>query len=96
LLRIATLSLHLACAHLARLRCQFYTSKRWEQKLSLTNPYSHALLADKFNCTPCRNYLVHLEKQLKLIHSSSQTSVSKHEITCTTYKSKCITERKYS
>jgi hypothetical protein len=38
------------------------------------NPSVNALLVDKFDCTPCRNPLAQLEKQLKLIHSSSQTS----------------------
>jgi len=46
LLIITTLSLRLACARLARLQCQICTSENLEQKLSLLEPCSHALLAD--------------------------------------------------
>jgi hypothetical protein len=75
LLRIATLSLRLACACLARLWCQICTSENLEQKLSLLEPCSHALLADKFNCTPCRNSLVQDRETIETNSLFSQTSI---------------------
>jgi hypothetical protein len=56
-----------------------------ENKSYLSEPFVNALLADTSTAL-LAGTLVQIEKQLKLIPSSFQTSISKHEIIYTTYK----------
>jgi hypothetical protein len=54
-------------------------------KATLSEPFVNALLADNSTAL-LAGTLVQIEKQLKLIPTSFQTSNSKHEIIYTTYK----------
>jgi hypothetical protein len=56
------------------------------EKSTLSEPFVNALLADNSTAL-LAGTLVQIEKQLKLIITSFQTSNSKHEIIYTTYKS---------
>jgi hypothetical protein len=54
-------------------------------KATLSEPFVNALLADNSTAL-LAGTLVQIEKQLKLIPTSFQTSNSKHEIIYTAYK----------
>jgi hypothetical protein len=73
-LRIATLRLRLACARLARLRCQICTSENLEQKFPLSEPFCQRTPCGRFNCTPCRNPLVPDRETIETNSLFSQTS----------------------
>ena len=74
LLRLTTETSSSTCTLLARLQQPTFTSELIRTRVKLPEPTSTHSLRMFFDCTPCKNLLAQIEKQLKLIPSPLQTS----------------------